>query len=271
MAKDRDLPPTDLDELRRNLERLKLHAMLDHLDEALEQATTLEQGYVSFLAGLVKWQALANADTAAQRRIRTARFPRVKTFDTFDWTFQKGLNLQLVKDLQNLHFIQQARPVLLLGKPGTGKSHLSTAYGILAATSGYSVRFFSVSRLLAELYASLADASTDRLIKRLARIDLIILDDLRYLPPKPEYAGLLFDLVDARHERKSIIVSSNLSVKQWGKVLGNPGLTTSLVDRLMDRAHVINIKRGISWRSQGPESPPVEDRPADLQEPPTEE
>jgi len=269
--KDKDLPRSDLDELRRNLERLKLQAMLEHLDEALEQAATLEQGYVSFLAGLVKWQALATAEAAAQRRIRAAHFPQLRTFDTFDWTFQKGLNVQLVKDLQNLHFIRQARPVLMLGKPGTGKSHLGIAYGVLAATAGYTVRFLSVSRLLSELYASLADDSTDRLVKRLARIDLLILDDLRYVPPRAEYAGLLFDLVEARHERKSIIVSSNLSVKQWGKVLGNPALTTSLVDRLMQRAHVINIKRGKSYRSQGPEAPPEADRPADLRDPPGEE
>ncbi len=153
MKKTKDIPPTTLDELRRNLERLKLGAMLEGLDEALEQAQILQQGYATFLAGLVQAQVLAVTDAAGERRIKAAKFPETKTFDSFDWTFQKGLNIQLVKDLMNLDFIPQARPVLLLGKPGTGKSHISIAYGHLAALSGYTVRYFSVSKLLADLYA----------------------------------------------------------------------------------------------------------------------
>lgn len=264
MAKNRDLPPTTLDELKRNLERLRLFAILERLDEAIEEASSLEQGYVTFLAGLIERQVLAQTDSGVQRRIRNAGFPKILTFDTFDWQFQKGLNVQLVKDLMNLHFIKQARPVLLLGRPGTGKSHLSTAYGILAATAGYSVRFADVSKLLRALYATLVDGSTDRIIAKYARPDLLILDDIRSMPTKPEYANLLYDLVNARHTKHSTIVSSNLSVKLWGKVLGNASLTVSLVDRLMDRAHVINIKNGRSWRSEGPDAPPEDQRPADL-------
>jgi len=264
MAKSRDLPPSTLDELKRNLERLKLLAILAYLDQAVEQASSLEQGYVTFLAGLIDRQVLANTESGAQRRIKSAGFPSVKTFDTFDWHFQKNLNVQLVKDLTTLHCIQQARPIIILGCPGTGKTHMSIAFGVLAANSGYSVLFFSVARLLAQLYASLADGTTDRLISRLAKPDLLILDDLRAIPTKPEYASLLFDLIDARYTKRCTIVSSNLSVKIWGKVLGNVALTASLVDRLMDRAHVINIRNGRSWRSDGPEAPPEGDRPADL-------
>ena len=238
--------------------------MLEHLDEALEQASSLEQGYVTFLAGLVEKQVLSHTDAAAKRRIDNAGFPKIKTFDTFDWQFQKGLNVQLVKDLMNLQFVKQARPLLVLGRPGTGKTHMSIAYGVLAASAGYSVQFHPVSRLLAQLYASLADSSTDVLVRRLARPDLLILDDLRSIPTKPEYANLLFDVVDARYGKRATVVSSNLSVKMWGKVLGNAPLTASLVDRLMDHAHVINIRNGRSWRSEGPDAPPEDDRPAGL-------
>ncbi len=119
-------------------------------------------------------------------------------------------------------------------------------------------------RLLADLYASLADDSTERLIKRLARLDLLIIDDLRNVPVRTEYATLLFDLMEARHLRKSTMVSSNLSIRQWGKVLGNPALTASPVDRLMERAH-INIRKGRSYRTEGPEAPPETDRPMELE------
>ncbi len=137
----------------------------------------------------------------------------------------------------------------------------SIAYGRQAARRGCRVRFYHAARLLAELYASLADDSTERLIQRLARLDLIIIDDLRDVPVRPEHATLLFELVEARHLRKATLVSSNLSVRQWGKVLGNPALTASMVDRLMERAHVINIRRGRSYRTDGPEAAPEDDRP----------
>jgi DNA replication protein DnaC len=270
MPRTKDLPPTTIDELRRNLERLKLHAMLAALDEALEQAQSLQQGYATFLCGLVQRQVLALTEAAAQRRLKAACFPATKTFDTFDWTFQRGLNVQFVKDLMGLDFIRQGRPVLLLGKPGTGKTHLSVAYGHLAALSGYTVRYVPAAKLLSHLYATLADASTDRLLARLGRLDLLIIDDLRDLPPRPEYASLLYDVIDARAGRRSTIVSSNLSVEQWGAALGNPTLTASLVDRLMERGHVINIKRGRSYRTHGPDAPPADDRPASLSAAPDE-
>lgn len=249
------LPPTILDEIRGNLERLKLRAMLAFLDEALEQAHTLQQGYATFLAALLEKEALAKADASAQRRIKAARFPATRTFDTFDWTFQAGLNVQMAKDLQSLDFVRQARPVLLLGKPGTGKTHLSIAYGHLAALSGYKVAFFQCTQLLKQLYASLADATTEKLIARLCRFELLIIDDLRDVVTKSEYASLLYELIDARYQRSSTIVSSNLSVNAWGKALGNKALTASLVDRLMDRAFVLNIKRGKSYRCEGPQAP----------------
>lgn len=264
MSRSREIPPTTLDELRRNLARLKLLAMLEALDEALEQAQTLQQGYGTFLAGLVEKQVLALAEQAAVRRIGSARFPETKTFDTFDWTFQKGLNIQLAKDLMTLDFIRQGRPVLMLGRPGTGKTHMSLAYGHLAALAGYSVGYFAAARLLPELYATLADGTTDRLVRRLARLDLLIIDDLRHVPPRPEYASLLYEVIEARHGKRTTLVSSNLSVKDWGTALGNPTLTASLVDRLMERAHVLNIKRGRSYRVHGPDAPPEEERPQGL-------
>jgi DNA replication protein DnaC len=263
MASNRNIPPTALDELRRDLGRLKLMAMAENLDKAVEQASTLEQGYIAFLAGLVSHELLARTSSAMTRRQRAARLPCVRTFDTFDWNFQTGLNVRLVKDLQSLHFIDQGRPVLFLGRPGTGKSHMSIALAMLAVCRGYSVRFYKAAELLAELYASLADATTDKLIGRLARVDLLIIDDVRMVPPRPEYATLMFDLIEARHLRKATVVSSNLSVKQWGRVLGDPVLTASMVDRLLEGAHVVNIKKGRSYRTEGPGA--SEDRPDEME------
>lgn len=261
---NRRLPPTALEELRRNLTRLELDAMLQALDDALEQAHALEQGYGTFLAGLVEKEVLAVTEAGGRRRIDQAHFPATKTFELFDWSFQRGLNVQLVKDLMSLDFIRQGRPVLMLGKPGTGKSHMSIALGHLAAHAGYRVRYFEAAKLLPLLYASLADSTTDRLVRGLARLDLLIIDDLRAMPTRPEYPSLLYEVVEARHGRRSTLVSSNLSVKEWGATLGNPTLLASLVDRLMERAHVVNIKRGRSYRTHGPDAPPISEQPDGL-------
>ncbi len=127
MAKDKPMPPTTLDELKANLAALKLNAMLEALDGAIEDANTLKCGYVTFLASLVRTELIVRTESAAERRVKAAGFPEIKTFDTFDWTFQPHLNVQLVKDLQNLQFVARGRCVLILGKPGTGKSHIGTA------------------------------------------------------------------------------------------------------------------------------------------------
>lgn len=265
MARDKTLPPTTLDELRQNLASLKLGAMLEALDGAVEEANALKQGYVTFLANLVAKEMFARTDAAADRRRNAAGFPAIKTFDGFNWSFQPNLNVQLVKDLMNLQFIEKGRSLLIMGKPGVGKSHLSIAYGVLAANQGYSVRFYKASRLLAELFATLADASTDRFIARLARVDLLIIDDLRSVSPRhPEYAGLLLDLVEARYQRKAIILSSNLGFPEWSDVLGSVPLTTAIIDRLMHGATVINIRKGKSFRTHGPDAPPESDRPEGL-------
>ena len=264
MARDRDKPPTALDELRRDLERLRLKVMLAALDEALDEAARSEQSYAAFLAGLVRQEMLARTDSQAAARVKAAKFPRHKTFDDFDWAFQPGLNILLVKDLMTLRFIEQGRPVLILGRPGTGKSHISTALGVLAAQRGFTVRFYSAPKLLNELYAALADHTADRLIEQLARLDFLIIDDLRQMPVKLEHASLLNELVEARYGRKATLLSSNLPVSAWGAALGSPALVAPMIDRLMERAHVLNIKQGRSWRVEGPEAPPVQERPADL-------
>lgn len=262
MASDR--PPTLLDELRRDLKTLRLFAMLDDLDDALEQAHVTQAGYATFLSELVRKQLVATRRAAAERRIEKARFPNLRGFDTFDWTFQPGLNVQLVKDLMTLDFVRQARPVLMLGRPGTGKTHLSIALGRLAAEAGYRVRFTKATHLLQALYATLADGSTQRVIRQLARLDLLIVDDLRTLPPQSEYASLLYEVIEARHGHHTTIVSSNLNLSDWGRVLGDKSLIASMVDRLMERAHILNIKKGRSYRSEGPEAPPMGDQPHGL-------
>lgn len=244
-----------LAELKGYLHELKLDPIADRLDELLERADKQKLGRIELLLELVRDEAIRRHDRAVELRIQAAGFPEMKTFDTFDWGFQPELNVPQIKDLAQLRFIEEARPIVVLGKPGTGKTHLAISFGVRACQSGYRVRFYKAKDLFKALYATLADDTTERFLGRLTRHPLLIIDELAYFKGRPEHAYLFFDLLQARYEKAATILTSNLRISEWGDVLGDVKLTAALVDRLMHRAHLVNIKNGRSYRSEGPEGP----------------
>jgi DNA replication protein DnaC len=262
--KTSDPPTNPLDELRKNLRALGF-VTTDAIESILEQAQKLNQGFGAFLSDVTEAELAARRDATIEKLLKAASLNPRMTFDSFDFLFQEGLNVRLVKDLMNLDFVPQARPVLSFGKPGTGKTHLANGYGHLAVRAGMTVHLVKFRDLLPGLSAALKTNSAERKIRTLARFDLLIIDDLRRIPPKPEYASLFCDVIEARYQKKATILSSNLNVAQFGEVLGDAALVACTVDRLMERAHIINIKDGRSYRSEGPDAPPDQDRPVELQ------
>jgi DNA replication protein DnaC len=244
-----------IEQVKQDLRTLRLNDMAEGLEAALEQAQKEQQGYLSFLAQLVQKQLEAVRKRSLERRIHKGNFPRNMTFESYDWHFQPSLNVEYVKDLAQLEFIFKRQPVLILGKTGAGKTHLATAFGIRACEAGLRVQFATLQELLSKLYATLADETTDELISSLSRLDLLIIDGAGYIRTKPQYPSLLFDLICACQDRVSVIVTSHISFEQWGSVLGNPSITNAIVDRLFHQAHVINIRPGRSYRTQGPDAP----------------
>jgi DNA replication protein DnaC len=244
-----------LDRLKEQLRGLRLKVMAERLEAALDRAAKAKMGHIDFLAQLVEEEAAIQHERSVKRRLDDARFTEVKTFDTFDFAFQPTLNVEQVKDLAELHFIDEKRPLVCLGKPGTGKSHIAVALGVRACQAGYRVRFFEAKVLFKALYATLADDSSAAMIAKLARYPLLIIDEIGYFKGRPEHAYLFYDLLQARYEKASTIITSNLSLSEWGGVFGDAKLTAALVDRLLHHAHVINIKRGKSYRTDGPDGP----------------
>jgi DNA replication protein DnaC len=243
------------EKLKQQLHQLRLKDMAHALDAALQEAEKQKQGYLLFLADLVTKQLEARQSRSLQRRIQKAHFHKNMTFETFDWGFQPALNVEYVKDLAQLSFVVNRQPLLILGKTGTGKTHLATAFGIRACEAGLRVAFYQLQELLSKLYATLADDSTEEVIDRLARLDLLIIDAVGFIRTKPEYPSLLLDLVSACQDRLALIVTTNISLEQWGTALGNPSITHAIVDRLFHRACLINIRPGRSYRTQGPHAP----------------
>jgi DNA replication protein DnaC len=244
-----------IDSVKHNLRTLRLKDMAQALDSTLENAHRQKQGHLQFLSDLVQIQLDALRTRSLERRIHKAQFPPNMTFDNFDWTFQPGLNVEYLKDLKELDFVAKRHPLLILGKTGTGKTHIATALGLKACEAGLRTQFFTLQELLSILYAGLADDTTDALIAGLARLDLLIIDQVGYIRTKNEYPSLLLDLISACQERVAIIVTTSISFEQWGDALGNPSITHAIVDRLFHQARVINIRPGRSYRTEGPHAP----------------
>lgn len=248
-----------LDErIRKTLRKLHLKDMAEYLDEALDKAQKQQNGYLGFLADLVEHQLHQRQKRSFDNRVKKALFPRNMTFDNYDWNFQPSLDVQYLKDLMELAFVVDHKPLLILGKTGSGKTHIATSLGILACRANFRVAFYSLQNLMTILYASLADDTTDELITQLSRLDLLIIDNVGNLRPKPEYPSLLLDLVSSCQAGTSFIVTSGISLENWGNVLENPTITMAIVDRLLHRAEIINFRKGLSYRTQGPHASSVE-------------
>ena len=241
-----------IQEVKQDLHRLKLNDMANSLDDALSEAGKKREGHLNFFANLIKIQIKARDERSLERRIKKANFPEICTFENFDWNFQPGLNVEYIKDLSQLDFIQKKYPLLILGKNGTGKTHLAVSFGIRACSAQYRVGFYSAQNLLKYLYKSLEDDSTDQVITELTKLNLLIIDALGSIRSKKEYPGLLFDLISACRSRVSILVTSSMTFEEWGKVMGNVSVTSAIVDRLFEHAALINIKGGRSYRTEGP-------------------
>jgi len=244
-----------IEKLKQDLRDLRLKDMAEVLDAIIDKAEKDKAGHLEFLAALAEIQMSAMQKRSLDRRVDLANFPRNMTFDNFDWNFQPGLNVEQLKNLKSLSFVVKHHPVLILGKTGVGKTHIATALGLTACKADFRVKFYKFQELLSYLYTTLADDSTDEAVTKLARLDLLIIDHVGFIRKKDEYPSLLLDLVCACQDQVALIITSGISLEEWGVAFGNNAVTNDIVDRLFHHANVINIREGLSYRTHGPNAP----------------
>lgn len=206
--------------------------------------------YEKFLAAVLSEEVAARETHGGQNRIKGARFPQVKTLDDFDFAFQRSVKRDRVHHLAQLDFVREAKNVIFLGPPGTGKSHLSIALGVQAARRGYRVAFATAHEWVNRLSAAKRLGRLNDELDKLRRVPLLICDEIGYIPFDPEAAALLFALISSRYERAAMIVSSNKTFSAWSEIFGDPIAVAALVDRLVHHAEVVVLK-GDSYRLKG--------------------
>ncbi len=226
--------------LKENLKLLKLSNVLRQLETFVRQAKESGTDYGEFLLSLTEMELQMRAENRLKRRVREAKFPLIKTLETFDYTAAPGLDLRLLRELETGDYIREHRNIILLGNSGTGKTHLATGLGVAACGQGSTTRFVTGCGLANELIEAQTAKTLSRVIQRTARNDLLVLDELGYVPFSKEGAQLLFQVLAERHERRSVIVTTNLGFADWTQVFGDATLTAALLDRLTHKAHIIH-------------------------------
>jgi DNA replication protein DnaC len=229
------------DEVDQLLKNLRLRRIAEILDDQLLLAEKDGVSYQDFLLRLLRPQWHANQEKAMAYRIKKANLPELWSLETFPYHLQPDVDRKLIRSLAELDFIPRAENLVFIGGTGVGKTGLAVGILLAALQSGHRGRFISAQDLFDEMYASLADRSTRKLLGELARLDLLLIDEMGYLNLKPEQSNIFFKLMEERYGRKATIITTNLDYEEWVHFLGRQPMVEALLSRLRHHCRTIRI------------------------------
>ena len=230
-----------------HLKRLRLPVIAQSYTRLAKEAAAHNQTFQDYLLALLEGEVVQREENAQKLRLSRARFPVIKTLDSFDFTAIPSLNKALVLELSRGSYVERRENLIFIGSYGTGKTHLAIALGISACHQGKRVRFYTAAGLINELMEAHAQLRISKLEASLAKCDLIILDELGFVPFSKEGAEALFTFCSSRYERGSLVITTNLDFARWKEVFGDEALTGALLDRLTHRCHILEMN-GESYR-----------------------
>ena len=209
-----------------------------------------DKSYDDFLIALLRMELDSRMESSRRRKIKAADFPFMKTIDELDFSRFEHVAEAFIHELASCDFISKRQNIVMIGNPGTGKTHLSIALGIKACMNGINVKFYTAANLSNELIEAQEYKKLIKLEKRLAKVELLIIDELSYLTFNRHQSELLFKVIADRSERQSVIVSTNLKFSDWTTMFENTTMVTALVDRLTFRSHVLNMNSERPYRAE---------------------
>ncbi len=233
--------------LEHHLKKLRLPTFLSEYDKLARQCAAENVDHSSYLLRLSELELIERERRMIERRIKAAKFPAVKSLDSFDFKAIPSLNKLLVTDLARCEYIERRENIIALGPSGTGKTHIALGLGLAACQKGMKVRFITASAMVHELMEARDEQKLLRLQKQLTNQQLLIIDELGFVPLSKTGAELLFEIISQRYERGSIIITSNLPFEEWTETFGTERLTGALLDRLTHHVHILEMN-GESFR-----------------------
>lgn len=229
------------EELEQLMKNLHLKRTIAIYDEQLKAADKEDASYSDFLVRLLRAEWHSRQEQSLKARIKRARMPETWTLETFPFNKQPGVNRRQIRTFAELDFIPKAENIVFIGKSSMGKTGLASGILLKALENGYRGQFVRAQDLFDEMYASLADRSSRKLLDRLVKLDVLLIDELGYLNIKPEQANIFFKLIEERYRHRPTIITTNLSYDEWPNFLGNPEMVNALLSRLRHYCHTIRI------------------------------
>lgn len=230
-----------------DLKSMYLTSMASQWQRLAEEARSKRQPHAEYLADLARLEVTGRRERRIQRRIKDARFPMLKTLDVFDFDVQRGLDRDEILELVDCEFVAQAANVVLVGGVGTGKTHIAIALGMACCQNDYRVRFTTAAELTNMLVEAKSQGRLSRKLEQLARFDVVILDELGYVPFDKQGADLLFGFITRVYERRSLVVTTNLPFAKWSEVFLDATAAAAVIDRIVHHATVLKTE-GDSYR-----------------------
>lgn len=238
---------SQLSTLQDTLKSLRFGETANNLPALLEKAEKDNVTYATFLMDILNYEQKKREEKQIEKRLKWATFPYYKTLEQFDLNEQQSMSKKEFNKLKELLWIEQLYNIILLGPPGVGKTHLAVGLGIQAIHQGYKVIFTSMGELIHTLKTEEITRKSQTRMKRIRKADLVVIDDLMFMAINQDEANLFFHLINDLYNNSSIILTSNKAPKEWGELLGDPAITTAILDRIMHRSEIIHLN-GDSYR-----------------------